>query len=312
VVTWRAVARLVAREGLDVVHSHTEFSVGWAAKGAARALGLPLVHTGHTLYEAYRHYLPLGRHLPTAIIARYLRAFLAGYDLLICPSAKARAYYAPLAPDVETVVVGNGVDADRFRPAPPGREARRGARVELGLAPGDRVIVYAGRLGAEKRVLPLLKALAPVLQAGSQYKILFVGDGPGRGALMGAVEAQGLAPQVHFVADVPWGEMHRLYGAADLFATVSLSEVQPMTLIEAAICGLPIVARRDPAYEGLVRDGYNGYLVEADGDLAARVAEILDNEARRRAFGVHARAVAAGFRADEHVARIEALYRRLL
>jgi 1,2-diacylglycerol 3-alpha-glucosyltransferase len=189
---------------------------------------------------------------------------------------------------------------------------RRRARAELNLAPTDRVILYVGRLGAEKRVLPLLQALAPLLQARPYYRILFVGDGPSRAVLTAAVREWGLAPQARFVADTPWADMHRLYAAADLFATLSLSEVHPMTLIEAALCGVPVVARRDPAYEGLVCEGYNGYLVDADSELAPRAVEILDDEARRRAFSANAQVLAAGLGVEQHAARVEALYRQLL
>ena len=106
--------------------------------------------------------------------------------------------------------------------------------------------------------------------------------------------------------------MHRVYAAADLFVTVSLSEVHPMTLIEAAACGLPVVARRDPAYEGLVCDGYNGYLVDSDEDLALRVAQVLDQDARQHIFSINALTVAAGLSAERHVARVEDLYQGLL
>ena len=46
-------------ENLDLIHTHTEYSLGWAGKRAALRLGLAFVHTAHTLHEAYRHYLPL-------------------------------------------------------------------------------------------------------------------------------------------------------------------------------------------------------------------------------------------------------------
>jgi 1,2-diacylglycerol 3-alpha-glucosyltransferase len=83
-------------------------------------------------------------------------------------------------------------------------------------------------------------------------------------------------------------------------------------LIEASLCGLPIVARRDRAYAGLVRDGYNGYQVERDGEIAGRIAELLADEARRQALASNALAQSAQFSAERHVAQLEALYRRLL
>jgi len=312
VVTPGAVARFLAAERLDLVHTHTEFGIGWAARCAARMAGLPLVHTCHTLYDAYRHYLPLGRHLPGALIRQYLRFFLSCHDLLICPSLKARSYYAPLVLHAEVAVVGNGIEAAHFRQDGEDGEVRRRTRTDLGVAPDDKVIVYVGRLGAEKRVLPLLHALVPLLHARTNYRALFVGDGPARIALADAARERGVDARIRFVRDVPWAEMPRMYAAADLFATVSLSEVHPMTLVEAAACGVPAVVRRDPAFDGLVRHGYNGYLVDRDNDLATWAVRILDEPARQRAFAANALAVAGGLGADKHVETIESLYRRLL
>jgi len=58
--------RIAERERLDLIHTHTEFGLGWAGRRAAHALRLPWIHTAHTLYEEYRHYLFFGRWLPRA------------------------------------------------------------------------------------------------------------------------------------------------------------------------------------------------------------------------------------------------------
>jgi glycosyltransferase involved in cell wall biosynthesis len=84
--------------------------------------------------------------------------------------------------------------------------------------------------------------------------------------------------------------------------------MQPMTLIEASLCGLPIVARRDSAYAGLIRDDYNGYLVASDPEIPARVMDLLQDEGKRRRFSDNARALSNVFSAESHVGRLESLY----
>jgi 1,2-diacylglycerol 3-alpha-glucosyltransferase len=106
--------------------------------------------------------------------------------------------------------------------------------------------------------------------------------------------------------------MPRFYALAHLFVTASLSEVQPMTLIEALTSGLPIVARFDPAYVGLARDGYSGYLVPSDRALAARAMELLHNPAQRERFAAHACALSGDLATERHVNQIEALYRQVM
>ena len=158
----------------------------------------------------------------------------------------------------------------------------------------------------------LLDALAPLLQAQPQVKAMFVGSGPAAKDLVAAVKRNRLASQVVLVGKVEWQQMHRFYSLAHLVVTASLSEMQPMTLIEASLCGLPIVARRDAAYAGLVRDDYNGYLVTSDQAIAARALDLLQDEGKRRAFSEHARALAKEFSAESHVRQVEALYRQVI
>ena len=307
----RAIERLVRAEALDLIHTHTEYSLGWMGKRAARRLHLPLVHTAHTLHQEYRHYLPLGRLVSTRMVQRYLKLFLADYDLVVCPSNKALAYVRTSAPEVKTVVVENGIARERFMPHPLTPDQWCTARQALGLSTSDRVLLYVGRIAPEKRVLELLAALTPLLRHHTHYKLLFVGDGPAREHLLQARNRSGLQDQVLSVGRVAWEQTHRFYAIADLFVTASLSEVQPMTLIEASLCGLPIVARRDASFAGLVEDGHNGYLVDADLQLADCAAGLLRDESRRNTFAHNSLLRAQGFTAEKHVETIETLYQKL-
>jgi 1,2-diacylglycerol 3-alpha-glucosyltransferase len=306
------VHRIVREEGIQIIHTHTEFSLGWAAKYAARRMRLPLVHTAHTMYEEYRHYVPVGQLLPARVIQGWVRLFLRGYDALICPSAKAQRYYRSFLPHIGTVVIGNGVCRDRFQPDPLTGEEKRQTREILGIQPADKVIIYVGRMAKEKRAWELLGALIPLLQQHPQYKVLFVGRGPSYKQMIAAVKENAVSEQTIFTGYVDWQHMHKLYSVADVFVTASLSETHPMTLIEAAMCGLPIVARRDDAYADLVEDGYNGYLVDSDRQIAERVSQILDDESRRLELSQHGPIVAGRFSAEAHVAKIESLYTTVL
>jgi 1,2-diacylglycerol 3-alpha-glucosyltransferase len=106
--------------------------------------------------------------------------------------------------------------------------------------------------------------------------------------------------------------MPSLYLAADLFASASVSEVHPMTLIEAAACGLPAVVRRDDAYRGLVEDGYNGRLVGSDAELAQVITCLLPDAAELRRLSQNARCLAAGRTVEAQASHLEALYLELV
>ncbi|MGE5603673.1 MAG: glycosyltransferase [Nitrososphaerales archaeon] len=306
------INRAVADAGLDIIHTHTEFGLGRAGQAAARAVGLPTVHTLHTLYPDYRHYLPLGRLLPVRTVDAFVRAFVGRCDAVICPSAKGQAYMASCAPGAATTIIPNGVLPEHFCPTSRLRAARAEGRAALGIGAEAPVVLYAGRLAPEKRVVALLQALCPILAADPTVAAVFVGPGPQGRTLASFGNAMGVGDQILLVGPAAWEEMPRFYALADVFATASLSEVHPMTLIEAAACGLPAVARDDPGMCDLVLDGYNGFLVDSDASITARLATLLYDAGTRRAFGRNAACLAARLTVGAHVDRLEALYRRAI
>lgn len=312
VATPCALAQIFRRKRLDLIHTHTEYTLGWAARHAAHQMRLPWIHTAHTRYEDYRHYLFFGRWVSPALIQRLFTRFLRGCDTLICPSIKARRYFQAFVPAVPMAVIGNGVCPARFNPDHISPDEREQTRQNLGIRPADQVMLYVGRLGKEKRVVELLTALIPLLQARPTYKLLIVGGGPCETTLRQIAQACSLQDQVIFTGYVDWEQMPRLYAAAQVFVTASLSEVHPMTLIEAAMSGLPLVARRDDSLTDLIHAGYNGVLAGCDAQIAAGCAKILDDEAIRRMFAQHSPTVAGRFTADIHVEKVETLYRGVL
>ena len=249
------VNRLVQRERLDILHTHTEFSLGVAAKRAAKHLNLPRVHTMHTMYDAYRHYVWGGRFVSTGMIQGWIRWFLRDCSAVICPSQKARHYLNAFLPSLNACVIGNGVSQQRFSPHLLSPQERRQIRATLGIEPSDDVILSVGRLAQEKRTCELLDALGPHLRRNPHMKIVFVGDGPSRDTMRRAAATGNIGAQVIFTGYVAWERIPAIYAIADLFVTASLSEMHPMTVIEACMCGLPVIARRDICYADLVKDG---------------------------------------------------------
>ena len=195
-------------------------------------------------------------------------------------------------------------ETEAFRDSAPGKDEPFGSK--------GRVILYAGRLAQEKRVLALLDALRPLLQANEHCKVLLAGAGPAATQLAAAARAWGLDRQVLLAGPFPWELMPQIYTLAQVFATASLSEIHPMTVIEALMCGLPIVARRDASFVDLVRSGYNGFLADSDAEIAPRVAALLQDAALRHDFAEHARALSAQFTVEAHVDRLEKLYRQVI
>ena len=132
------------------------------------------------------------------------------------------------------------------------------------------------------------------------------------GELVEKSKAAGIEKQTIFTGFVPWSEVHELSSISNIFLTASLSEVHPITLIEGAICSLPSIARRDDSYLDLIHDGVNGYLVDTDADLTKRVEELISDQPKLKEFAQAALRISETFSADNHVKRMEKLYKKVL
>ncbi len=119
-----SIDRLVVRDHIDIIHTHTEFTLGRAGQLAAAAAGLPVVHTLHTLYPAYRHYLPLGHFVPPHVVDALVGRFLQRCNGVVCPSEKGRAYALACAPQARVTVIPNGLAPGRFWPSEASGAAR--------------------------------------------------------------------------------------------------------------------------------------------------------------------------------------------
>ncbi len=297
---------------VEIIHSHTEFTLGRSARKAAKHLGLPLVQTTHTMWVDYRHYLPAGFLMTRRITRMFLRQLMKGAYAFISPSVKARNYYSRLFPDTPFAVIPNGVDRSSFRPAPADPEETRALRDRYGIGEKDRVIIFTGRIGKEKRVSALFEAVAPLLRDRPDVRMVFVGEGPARADLERLAGEWGVTEKTVFTGFIDWKQMYRYYSMADIYATASLSEVHPMTLIEAAMTGLPAVTRRDESYMTLIEDGVNGYLVDTDEEIGRKIAFLIDNPEVLSEFSRRSIETSQIFSAENHVKSVETFYRRVL
>jgi glycosyltransferase involved in cell wall biosynthesis len=137
-----------------------------------------------------------------------------------------------------------------------------------------------------------------------------VGDGPEAAALRGLAGTLGLAGRVVFAGPVP--DAARGLPALDLYVSASHREGLPLALLEAMVCGLPVVATAVPGHVDVVEDGVTGLLVPAadPAALAGAALALLDDPARRRRLGAAGRARAESrFAVSRLVAEIRALYR---
>jgi alpha-1,6-mannosyltransferase len=244
----------------------------------------------------------LGERLSEVAVAgmeRYVKAVFGHCDLALAPSPSQAARLNEHG--VQRVqVVPLGVDLDRFHP----RQRQTELRARLGAGAGDLILVYAGRMSNEKRVLTLVKALDS-LPGDFRAVLCLIGHGPQRGEVEKLARARRSLRILPFQSDR--AELARLLASADIYVTAGPHETFGLSVIEAQACGLPVVgvdagALRDRVLPGL------GYLGPVD-DAPAMAANIVKAAAERVAIGERARRhVESTFRWDSTFRRLLACY----
>ncbi len=242
----------------DVVHIATEGPLGFAALNAARKLGIPAISTFHTNFHSYsRHY---GIGWLQGSIARYLRWFHNRTATTLVPTAALAAELQQHG-FREVGVLSRGVDVQLFNPG------RRDSvlRSEWGAGDKDLVVMIVSRIAPEKNLGLAIEAFERIRANQPTARMVCVGDGPIREALMRR------HPEVRFVGTKHDVELARHYASADLFLFPSLTETFGNVVSEALASGLPVVAFDYAAASSLIKNGINGQRVDR-GDDAGFIA----------------------------------------
>lgn len=294
VVSWRP----------DVLHSHTEFVAFWWTRRIADRLGVPHVHTYHTLYADYTHYFFPHQGMGRALCASFARRTLNRTDLVIAPTAKIERLLRGYGVHVPISVVPTGVDLTRFTPGEPSADLAR----TLGLTPGVPVLLSLGRLAAEKNLAEIIDLLAGV--RAEPWQLLVAGDGPAAADLQAQARRLGLADRVRFVGAVDPADVPDYYRLADVFVSASRSETQGLTFLEALATGVPVLCRDDSSLDGVVVDGHSGRRYRTPEEFSQGLTWLLRDPALRRRWGRGALEVAAGLGRDSFTRAVCAAYDR--
>jgi 1,2-diacylglycerol 3-alpha-glucosyltransferase len=304
------LTRLLRRERVDLVHTHTEGPLGWSARAAAARLDLPALHTLHTLYRNYLHYAsPTPRTSPAAarILDLGLARFLRGFELVVTPSDRGHTEVIRLAPDVAVAVVPNGVPAATAGPTSAARQRTAELRTRLDLGARDRVLLVVGRVAPEKRTLDLLAALLPVVAARPHLRVVLAGGGPLLHRARRLVADRGLDRRVLLPGYLAHADVLALYGLADVLVSASRSENHPVSLLEAAAAGVPTAVLRDGGL-GAHLAAATGIVADDDRSLVLAAADLADDRERRRLLGAAARRAAAVWSDAAHLAAVRRCY----
>ena len=266
---------------LDVIHSHTEFGVGTFARIISKQLNIPLVHTYHTMYEDYVHYITKGYfNWSSKKLVEYLTLFYCDTTANELKKKKKKTwdlFKEKYRMDKNIYIVPTGIEIERFYSETIDSKAVSKIREDLGIKKDDFVILFVGRLGKEKNLDFLIDAHKDLIKEIPNLKFIIIGDGPERDDFKEQVKRLHVSDSVVFTGMVPWADVPKYYQLADIFATASTTETQGLTVIEAMAAGVAPVCIDDESFRLAVIDGLNGRINKTKKDYKNIVKDLYDN-----------------------------------
>ena len=281
--------RILKTDNYDVIHSHYWIS-GKVAMPAAKELGIPLVHTMHTMARVKNLNLAEGETPEPMIRVQGETQVVAAADALIANTDAEGASLVSLydaCPDI-VHVVSPGVDLYTFT-AGGGRST---ARTEVGLPQDALVISFVGRIQPHKGPEVLIRATSELVKHSPllRHKLIVNVIGGASGANTEEVDRLkelsswlGIDDVVRFAPPVSRTDLPQWYRAADLVVVPSYSESFGLVALEAQACGTPVVATAVGGLRTAVADGISGVLVDGHDPKAwsSVIARLLQEPQRR-------------------------------
>ena len=295
---------------LDLIHTQTEFSVGILGRIMAKLFDIPVVHTYHTMYEDYTHYITKGKmdSFASGLAKKLSKIYCKNCDRIIAPTEKTKNALLSYGLKREIDIVPTGINIKQFLNCDSSKIDKNDLKQELGIEPNAPVVLYIGRLAREKSIDVVINQMVSLLDEIPKAKLLIVGDGPERDNLEKLSNKLNINESVVFAGEKPWSEIQKYYRLGDVFVSASTTETQGLTYIEAMASKLPIVARYDSNLEGVIEENINGYLFNNNKDLSEILKKLLKNEIKLRKMGEKSLDKSRDYSAQNFAYKVERVY----
>lgn len=261
------------RYQLDIIHTHTEFSLGILGIEIAHALKIPVVHTYHTHYEDYVRYIARGLLIRPRMVKYFARVFFKDVDGIICPSEIVENLLRSYQIKQDLRVIPTGIDLAKFdRPEIQSKNIAN-LREKLGIAEDETMLLSLSRVSYEKNIQAVVKAMPEVLADNPKVKLVIAGGGPYLTDIEKLVRSLGLEESVIMTGMIPPSETALYYKAADFFISASTSETQGLTYLESLASGTPVIAHGNPYLDNVISHKMFGTLYYHEYDLGAAIID---------------------------------------
>ena len=265
---------------LDIIHTQSEFGVGFFSKKVAKKLKLPIVHTYHTLYDDYVYYVTKGHFDKFAkkVVLKLTKYYCNGADELIVPTKKIKDLFNnKYGIDRDMFVIPTGIDIDRFYPNKSNTKAAKELRKKYKLD-NTFVIGSVGRIAKEKCLDKILYNLKDLVKYNSNIRAMFVGDGPYLKELKKITKELNLEKYVIFTGLIDYNILPNYYQVIDAMVNFSNTETQGLTVIEGLASAKVVVCLNDPSFKEMVEHNYNGFLFDNDEEYKEYILNLMNDK----------------------------------
>ena len=268
------ILKLSTKLKIDVIHSHAPFSMGFQALRLGEKLGLPHIHTYHTLLTEYRHYIPFPFRPTENAVREFSSWFCNSTDAVIAPTGKIKDELLNYGVKSPIYVLPTGIDVENFR-----RPLKFSIRERHSISENDRIVLFVGRIAREKNLDFILKAFAHLQSKLKNVTLIMVGDGPEMKEFLHLASHLKVSDRVVMTGYMPRSEIVEYYRQSDVFAFASVTETQGLVVLEALAAGLPVVAVAKEGVADVLKNGVGCLLID-DVQLETfvdRLLKILEN-----------------------------------
>jgi len=296
VVEWlvkasRPYRRLLEETRYDLVHAFFGLPTGWLCYGTAKRLPYIISLRGSDVPGGHARL-----QLEYKLLGPLLKRIWEKASALVACSEGLKQRALRFLPSVAIDVIPNGVDLNRFVPAP-----NKELTEELKL-------LTVGRLSVTKRVEILIEAVEILNRMSRRVRLTIAGGGGLLAELKQLVDRKGLNKVIDITGRIESERMPDVYRRHDIFVSASMQEGMSNAMVEAMAAGLPIVTTRCEGVDELIAD--NGIVVE-DGDaeaLVGAISKLSQDERGYKAMCTAARRRAENFGWDTVAAKYLQLY----
>lgn len=304
---------VIRKWNLDVIHSHTEFGVGTFARIVAKQFDIPLVHTYHTMYEDYIHYITKGYFdRSSKKIVEYLTLFYCDKTVneLIVPTKKTYDLFKEKYEVNKNIhIVPTGIEIDRFYSENVNKDKIKDLKKIYNISKDDLVVIFVGRLAKEKNIEFLIRNHVELVKYKKNIKLLIIGDGPDMNEYGQLIKELKMQDNIILGGKVPYADIPCYYQLADIFVTASTTETQGLTVIEAMAGGITPVCIKDESFINVVIDGLNGKIFTDNEEYLKSMKDLIDNPKTLQQLSKQARLNAEGYSSKYYAERVLDVYK---